>query len=96
MKAAQGAMNNVTAAAGDVLVALARSHFGFVMSELQGHLKTMRGGACQEFVLTTLSKLASSYALRCIPFVEMTLLALHAMLRQVESSRILRTICSGE
>ncbi|XP_066852657.1 maestro heat-like repeat-containing protein family member 2B [Anser cygnoides] len=94
MKAAQGAMNNVTAAAGDVLVALARSHFGFVMSELQGHLKTMRGGACQEFVLTTLSKLASSYALRCIPFVEMTLLALHAMLRQVESSRILRTICS--
>ncbi|XP_066852663.1 maestro heat-like repeat-containing protein family member 2B [Anser cygnoides] len=94
MKAAQGAMNNVTAAAGDVLVALARSHFEFVMSELQGHLKTMRGGACQEFVLTTLSKLASSYALRCIPFVEMTLLALHAMLRQVESSRILRTICS--
>lgn len=56
-------MNNVTAAAGDVLVALARSHFGFVMSELQGHLKTMRGGACQEFVLTTLSKLASSYGM---------------------------------
>ncbi|XP_040412255.1 maestro heat-like repeat-containing protein family member 2B [Cygnus olor] len=94
MKAAQGAMNDVTAAAGDVLVALARSHFEFVMSELQGHLKIMRGGACQEFVLTTLSKLASNYALRCIPFVEMTLPALHAMLSQVGSSRILRAICS--
>lgn len=56
-------MNDVTAAAGDVLVALARSHFEFVMSELQGHLKTMRGGACQEFVLTTLSKLASNYGM---------------------------------
>eukprot|EP00075_Anas_platyrhynchos_P023219 XP_027312472.1 maestro heat-like repeat-containing protein family member 2B [Anas platyrhynchos] len=94
MKAAQGAMTEVTAAAGDVLVALARSHFEFVMSELQGHLKSMRGGACQEFVLSTLSKLASSYALRCIPFAQMTLAALHAVLSHVESSRILRAICS--
>ncbi|KAM9193857.1 maestro heat-like repeat-containing protein family member 2B [Mergus octosetaceus] len=95
-KAAQGAVTEVTAAAGDVLVALARSHFEFVMSELQGHLKSMRGGACQEFVLSTLSKLASSYALRCIPFAQMTLAALHAVLSHVESSRILRAICSGE
>ncbi|XP_032042107.1 maestro heat-like repeat-containing protein family member 2B [Aythya fuligula] len=94
VKAAQGAMTEVTAAAGDVLVALARSHFEFVMSEHQGHLKSMKGGVCQEFVLNTLSKLASSYALRCIPFTQMTFAALHAVLSHVESSRILRIICS--
>ncbi|NXL91974.1 MRO2A protein, partial [Alectura lathami] len=60
MRAAQGAMTDVTTAACDVLVSLAASHFEFVMSELQGHLKTLRG-ACKEFVLITLSKLAHSY-----------------------------------
>ena len=39
---------------------------------------------------------AFSAALRCIPFVGMTLLALRAMLSQVGSGRILRAVCSGE
>ncbi|KAM6106976.1 maestro heat-like repeat-containing protein family member 2B [Phoenicopterus ruber ruber] len=80
-------------AASDVLVALARSHFHFVMSELQSHLKAM-GKVPDEIMLLTLGKMACSYALRCIPFVGMTLLALRAMLSQVGSGRILRAVCS--
>ncbi|NXW11349.1 MRO2A protein, partial [Fregetta grallaria] len=83
----------VKTAASDVLVALARSHFHFVMSELQSHLKAM-GKVPDETVLLTLGKMAHSYALRCIPFVGMTLLALRAMLSQVGSGRILRAVCS--
>ena len=39
---------------------------------------------------------AFSAALRCIPFVGMTLRALRAMLSRVRSGRILRAVCSGE
>ncbi|NWZ60116.1 MRO2A protein, partial [Haliaeetus albicilla] len=60
IRAAQGVTNNVRTAASDILVALAGSHFHFVMSELQGHLKAM-GGTPEEFVFVTLGKLASSY-----------------------------------
>ncbi|NXW06744.1 MRO2B protein, partial [Fregetta grallaria] len=83
----------VKTAASDVLVALARSHFHFAMSELQSHLKVM-GKVPNEIVLLTLGKMARSYALRCIPFVGMTLLALRAMLSQVGHGEILRAICS--
>ncbi|NWS60659.1 MRO2B protein, partial [Chunga burmeisteri] len=83
----------VKMAASDVLVALARSHFHFVMSELQSHLKAT-GKVPDEIVLLTLGKMARSYALRCIPFVGMTLLALRTMLSRVGSGRILRAICS--
>ncbi|KAM9606809.1 maestro heat-like repeat-containing protein family member 2A [Morphnus guianensis] len=62
------------------------------MSELQGHLKAM-GGSSEEFVFVTLGKLASSYALRCIPFAGMTLLALRAVLSQVGSGRVRRAVC---
>ncbi|KAM6106983.1 LOW QUALITY PROTEIN: maestro heat-like repeat-containing protein family member 2B [Phoenicopterus ruber ruber] len=86
IRAAQGLTGDVKMAASDVLVALARSHFHFVMSELQSHLKAM-GKVPDEFMLLTL-------ALRCIPFVGMTLLALRAMLSQVGSGRILRAVCS--
>ena len=47
-------------AASNVLVALARTHFTMVMSELQDHLKATREMS-KEFVLITLSKLFSSY-----------------------------------
>ncbi|KAF1599050.1 Maestro heat-like repeat-containing protein family member 2B, partial [Eudyptes chrysolophus] len=93
MQAAQGVTDDVKTAASDVLVALARSHFHFVMSELQSHLKVM-GKVPDETVLLTLGKMACSYALRCIPFVGMTLLALRTMLSRVGSGRILRAICS--
>ncbi|KAF1411545.1 Maestro heat-like repeat-containing protein family member 2B, partial [Spheniscus magellanicus] len=83
----------VKTAASDVLVALARSHFHFVMSELQSHLKVM-GKVPDETVLLTLGKMARSYALWCIPFVGMTLLALRTMLSRVGSGQILRAICS--
>ncbi|NXF55716.1 MRO2A protein, partial [Oceanites oceanicus] len=83
----------VKTAASDVLVTLARSHFHFVMSELQSHLKAM-GKVPDETVLLTLGKMACSYALQCIPFVGMTLLTLRAVLSQVGSGRILRAICS--
>ncbi|NXV77799.1 MRO2B protein, partial [Atlantisia rogersi] len=80
-------------AASDVLVALARSHFHFVMAELQSHLKAT-GKAPDEMVLLTLGKMACKYALQCIPFVGMTLLSLCAMLSQVGSGQTLRVICS--
>ncbi|XP_076212542.1 maestro heat-like repeat-containing protein family member 2B [Aptenodytes patagonicus] len=93
MRAAQGVTDDVKTAASDVLVALARSHFHFVMSELQSHLKVM-GKVPDETVLLTLGKMARSYALWCIPFVGMTLLALRTMLSRVGSGRILRAVCS--
>ncbi|KAM6292594.1 maestro heat-like repeat-containing protein family member 2B [Porphyrio hochstetteri] len=93
MRAAQGVPDETKSAASDVLMALARSHFHFVMSELQSHLKVM-AKAPAEPVLLTLGKMACSYALRCIPFVGMTLLSLRTMLSQVGSGRSLRVICS--
>ncbi|XP_072703741.1 maestro heat-like repeat-containing protein family member 2B [Ciconia boyciana] len=93
MRAAQGVTGDVKTAASDVLVALARSHFHFVMSELQSHLKAM-GKVPAEIVLLTLGKMARSYAPQCIPFVGMTLLALRGMLSRVGSGRILRAVCS--
>ncbi|XP_075581329.1 maestro heat-like repeat-containing protein family member 2B [Pelecanus crispus] len=93
MRAAQGVTGDVKTAASDVLVALARSHFHFVMSELQSHLKAM-GKVPDETVLLTLGKMAHSYALRCIPFVGMTLLTLRTVLSQVGSGQILHVVCS--
>ena len=58
----QGVTDDVRTAASDVLVALASSHFHFVMSELQGHLKAP-GGTSEELVFVTLGKLASSYSM---------------------------------
>ncbi|NXA40172.1 MRO2A protein, partial [Eudromia elegans] len=83
----------VQTAASDVLVALARLHFESVMCELQCHLRAL-GEISQDFVFITLGKLASSYALRCIPFVGMTFFALHTMRSQVGSSRTLCAVCS--
>ncbi|XP_064360453.1 maestro heat-like repeat-containing protein family member 2B [Dromaius novaehollandiae] len=80
-------------AASDVLVALARSHFDSVMYELQCRLRAL-GEISEDLVFITLGKLASSYALRCVPFVGMTLFALRTMLSQVGSSRTLRAVCS--
>ncbi|CAM9960160.1 unnamed protein product [Bubo scandiacus] len=93
MRAAQGVTCEVKMVASNVLVALARSHFHFVMAELQSNLKAM-GKVPDEIVLLTLGKMAHSYALRCIPFVRMTMLALHTMLNPVGSGRILRAVCS--
>ncbi|XP_074898097.1 maestro heat-like repeat-containing protein family member 2B [Buteo buteo] len=92
IKAAQGVTVDVRTAASDVLVALAGSHFLFVMSEFQGHLKAM-GRTPAEFVFVTLGKLASSYALRCIPFAGMMLFALQAILSRVGSGRVRRAVC---
>ncbi|XP_074948688.1 maestro heat-like repeat-containing protein family member 2A [Phalacrocorax aristotelis] len=80
-------------ATSNVLVALARSHFHFVMSELQSHLKAVRN-IPDEIMLLTLSKKARSYALQCIPFVGMALLTLCTMLSWVRSGRILHALCS--
>ncbi|XP_068797128.1 maestro heat-like repeat-containing protein family member 2B [Struthio camelus] len=92
MRAAQGVTEDVRTAASDVLVALARSHFDSVMYELQCHLRAL-GEISEDFVFVTLGKLASSYALRCVPFVGMTLFAMLTMLSQVGSSRTLRAVC---
>ncbi|XP_064367481.1 maestro heat-like repeat-containing protein family member 2A [Dromaius novaehollandiae] len=93
MRAAQGVTEQVRTAASDVLVALARCHFDSVMCELQCRLRAL-GEISEDLVFVTLGKLASSYALRCVPFVGMTLFALRTMLSQVGSSRTLRAVCS--
>ncbi|XP_062430964.1 maestro heat-like repeat-containing protein family member 2B [Rhea pennata] len=93
VREAQGVTEDVRAAASDLLVALARCHFDSVMCELQSHLRVL-GGISEDFVFVTLGKLASSYALRCVPFIGMTLFTLRAMLSRVGSSRTLRAVCS--
>ncbi|XP_065596924.1 maestro heat-like repeat-containing protein family member 2B [Cyrtonyx montezumae] len=92
LMAAQGVADHVKRAASNVLVALAQSHFSLVMAELQGHLKAV--GECKEFVLITLSRLFSTYALQCIPFVWLTLASLCSVVGQVRSVRILRFACA--
>ncbi|XP_068812449.1 maestro heat-like repeat-containing protein family member 2B [Struthio camelus] len=92
LQAAQGVTAAVRTDASGVLVALARSHLHDVMSVLQGHLKALEGMS-EEFVLITLRNLAARYALQCVPFVETTLSALHGVLSEVGSSRLLRTVC---
>ncbi|XP_062430966.1 LOW QUALITY PROTEIN: maestro heat-like repeat-containing protein family member 2B, partial [Rhea pennata] len=93
VREAQGVTEDVRAAASDLLVALARCHFDSVMCELQSHLRVL-GGISEDFVFVTLGKLASSYALRCVPFIGMTLFTLRAMLSHVGSSQTLRAVCS--
>ncbi|OPJ70753.1 hypothetical protein AV530_007016 [Patagioenas fasciata monilis] len=92
LRAAQGVMGDVKMAASDFLVALACTHFYFVMTELQSHLKVV-GKAPDEAVLVTLGKMAGSYALHCVPFVGTKLLALRRTLSQAGSGRTLHTIC---
>ncbi|NXX46621.1 MRO2B protein, partial [Tricholaema leucomelas] len=84
----------VQVAAGDVLLALAHTHFHLVMAELQSQLKAM-GKAPKEPVLLSLGSMAHSYALRCLPFVRVTLPALCATMSQVGSGRVLRAACSA-
>ncbi|XP_054024596.1 maestro heat-like repeat-containing protein family member 2B [Dryobates pubescens] len=92
MRAAQGVRDEVKVAAGDMLLALARSHFHFVMAELQSQLKAL-GKEPKEPVLLSLGSMAGSYALRCLPFVGVTLPALHAAMSQAGSGRVLRAAC---
>ncbi|XP_042665272.1 maestro heat-like repeat-containing protein family member 2B [Centrocercus urophasianus] len=93
LTAAQGVTSNVSTAASNVLVALARTHFTLVMAELQSHLKAT-GDMCKELVLITLSKLFSTYAPQCIPFVWLMLAGLRSVVGQVKSGQILRIACA--
>ncbi|XP_048811751.1 maestro heat-like repeat-containing protein family member 2B [Lagopus muta] len=93
LTAAQGVTSNVKTAASNVLVALARTHFTLVMAELQSHLKAA-GDMSKEFVLNTLSKLFSTYAPQCIPFVWLMLAGLRSVVGQVKSGQILRIACA--
>ncbi|XP_019477634.1 maestro heat-like repeat-containing protein family member 2A [Meleagris gallopavo] len=93
LTAAQGVTNSMRMAASNVLVALARTHFTMVMSELQDHLKATREMS-KEFVLITLSKLFSSYAPQCISFVWLTLAGLRSVVGQVRSGQTLRIACA--
>ncbi|XP_040510019.1 maestro heat-like repeat-containing protein family member 2A isoform X1 [Gallus gallus] len=95
LTAAQGVPDSVRMAASDVLVALARTHFSLVMAELQGHLKAV-GEMSKEFVLLTLSKLFTSYAPQCIPFVWLMLAGLRSVVGWVRGGRTLRIACAGE
>ncbi|XP_031451970.1 maestro heat-like repeat-containing protein family member 2B [Phasianus colchicus] len=93
LTAAQGVTANVRTAASNVLVALARTHFTLVMAELQSHLKAT-GDASKETVLIILSKLFSTYAPQCIPFVWLMLAGLRSVVGQVRSGQTLRIACA--
>ncbi|OXB63934.1 hypothetical protein ASZ78_001055 [Callipepla squamata] len=92
LMAAQGVATEVKMAASNILVALARSHFSLVMAELQSQLKAV--GKSREFVLITLSRLFSIYALQCIPFVWLTLAGLCSVVGQTKSGQTLRFACA--
>ncbi|XP_072198567.1 maestro heat-like repeat-containing protein family member 2B [Excalfactoria chinensis] len=93
LTAAQGVTDSVRMAASNVLVALARTHFSLVMAELQGHLKA-KGDMSKEFVLITVSKLFSSYASQCMPFMRVTLAGLCSVVGQVRSGQTLSITCT--
>eukprot|EP00076_Gallus_gallus_P042300 XP_025007838.1 maestro heat-like repeat-containing protein family member 2B [Gallus gallus] len=63
------------------------------MAELQGHLKAV-GEMSKEFVLLTLSKLFTSYAPQCIPFVWLMLAGLRSVVGWVRGGRTLRIACA--
>lgn len=58
----QGVTDDAKTAASTVLVSLACSHFRFVMSELQKHLKGT-GKVPDETVLLTMGKMTGSYGM---------------------------------
>ncbi|KAM9193144.1 maestro heat-like repeat-containing protein family member 2B [Mergus octosetaceus] len=87
-------MEDTKMAASDVLVALARSHFSFVLAELLAQLNAP-GKISKEFVLIIVGKLLSTNALQCIPFMRVMLLGLRTVVGQLGSSRILRAACSA-
>ncbi|XP_067145724.1 maestro heat-like repeat-containing protein family member 2B [Apteryx mantelli] len=92
MRVVQGATDELQRAASDILVSLAQSHFLLVMDELQSHLKPVEK-IPEESVFITLSKLATSHALSCIPFVETTWDAMLIMLNRAHNSRIKQAVC---
>ncbi|XP_050781923.1 maestro heat-like repeat-containing protein family member 2A isoform X1 [Gopherus flavomarginatus] len=91
MRETQEATNEVKVAASNTLVTLARCYFDPVMSELLCHLKPPN--LPEEFVLITLGNLSSAYALKCIPFVRITLKAMFHMLESVNDSRMRQAFC---
>ncbi|XP_050781929.1 maestro heat-like repeat-containing protein family member 2A isoform X5 [Gopherus flavomarginatus] len=94
MRETQEATNEVKVAASNTLVTLARCYFDPVMSELLCHLKPPN--LPEEFVLITLGNLSSAYALKCIPFVRITLKAMFHMLESVNDSRMRQAFCGGD
>ncbi|XP_071884798.1 maestro heat-like repeat-containing protein family member 2B [Anas platyrhynchos] len=94
LTAGQGVTEDTKVAASDVLVALARSHFSFVLAELLAQLNAP-GQISKEFVLITVGKLLSTNALQCIPFMRVVLLGLRTVLGQLGSGRILRAACGA-
>ncbi|XP_050808574.1 maestro heat-like repeat-containing protein family member 2A isoform X2 [Gopherus flavomarginatus] len=91
MRETQEATNEVKVAASNTLVTLARCYFDPVMFELLCHLKPPN--LPEEFVLITLGNLSSAYALKCIPFVRITLKAVFHMLELVNDSRMRQAFC---
>ncbi|XP_068535455.1 maestro heat-like repeat-containing protein family member 2B [Anas acuta] len=94
LTADQGVTEDTKVAASDVLVALARSHFSFVLAELLAQLNAP-GQISKEFVLITVGKLLSTNALQCIPFMRVVLLGLRTVVGQLGSGRILRAACGA-
>ncbi|NWZ26320.1 MRO2B protein, partial [Asarcornis scutulata] len=94
LTADQGVTEDTKVAASDVLVALARSHFSFVLAELLAQLNAP-GKISKEFVLITVGKLLSTNALQCIPFMRVVLLGLRTVVGQLGSGRILRAACGA-
>ncbi|KAM9115063.1 maestro heat-like repeat-containing protein family member 2B [Pangshura tecta] len=87
MRETQDATNEVKVAASNTLVTLASCYFDHVMYELHCHLKPPK--LPEEFILITL-------ALKCIPFVRVTLNTMFSTLEFVKDGRLRQAFCGGK
>ncbi|XP_067423590.1 maestro heat-like repeat-containing protein family member 2B [Emydura macquarii macquarii] len=91
MRETQAVTDELKVAASNTLVTLARCYFNEVMYELQCCLKPLE--LPEEFTFITLGNLSSAYALKCIPFVGMTLNVMSSMLQLAKDSRMKQALC---
>ncbi|XP_030391877.1 maestro heat-like repeat-containing protein family member 2B [Gopherus evgoodei] len=91
MRESQQVTNELKVAASNTLVTLARCYFNNVMVELHHHLEPPQ--LPEEFILVTLRNLLSAYALKCIPFMVLTLLFMCYMQKLVKGGRMRQAFC---
>ncbi|XP_030398860.1 maestro heat-like repeat-containing protein family member 2A [Gopherus evgoodei] len=94
MRESQQVTNELKVAASNTLVTLARCYFNNVMVELHHHLEPPQ--LPEEFILVTLRNLLSAYALKCIPFMVLTLLFMCYMQKLVKGGRMRQAFCGGK
>ncbi|XP_050771920.1 maestro heat-like repeat-containing protein family member 2B [Gopherus flavomarginatus] len=91
MRESQQVTNELKVAASNTLVTLACCYFNNVMCEVHCHLEPPQ--LPEEFILVTLRNLSSAYALKCVPFMVLTLLFMSYMRKLVKGGRMRQAFC---